>query len=275
MAVTLTAEDFTLLQKLIDGSQVNPTQQEQDFVNALQTAYESYTDSTVSTEITARNTAISTAIATEVTNRNNAINTAIATEVTNRDNAIAAAVTAEVTNRNTAIDAAIATEVTNRNTAISDAITTEITARNTAISDALVTAATAAGVAIDDAIATEVTNRNTAIDDAAFTAEAAGGVATARSASELNVFKNDTNTLCETIALIPNVTVTRVNQRITVINFPPASLSVTVNSATLTNAYESLTESVVTANLQALQSAALAAAGALPPSNQIDVTYAM
>lgn len=45
------------------------------------------------TEITARNSAISSAVATEVTNRNSAIASAIATEVTNRDAAIAAAAT--------------------------------------------------------------------------------------------------------------------------------------------------------------------------------------
>ena len=54
-----------------------------------------YTDTAISTEVTNRNSAISSAvssaISTEVTNRNNAISSAISTEVSNRDSAIATA----------------------------------------------------------------------------------------------------------------------------------------------------------------------------------------
>lgn len=122
-------------------------------------ATKAYSDSAIATEVTDRNTAISSAIATEVTNRNTAISTsvstAIATEVTDRNTAISSAISTEVTNRNSAIaansvtdkaytDTKIATEVADRNTAIgvetanrttaiSSAITTEVTDRNTAI----------------------------------------------------------------------------------------------------------------------------------------------
>ncbi len=61
------------------------------------------------------------AISTEVTNRNSAISSAIATEVLNRDGAISSAIATEVSDRNLAIGSAISTEVTNRNAAISTA----------------------------------------------------------------------------------------------------------------------------------------------------------
>jgi hypothetical protein len=107
-----------------------------------------YTDSSISTEVTNRNSAITSAINTEVSNRNSAINT----EVTNRNSAITTAVAAGVvtsedytdTVTDAAIltaegytDSAIATEVTNRNTAVSNAIATEVTNRNSAITTAV------------------------------------------------------------------------------------------------------------------------------------------
>jgi hypothetical protein len=92
------------------------------------------------------------------------------TEVTNRNSAITSAINTEVSNRNTAISSAISTEVTDRNAAIASnlvtaksytdsSIATEVTNRNSAIA----VEASARASAITSAIATEVTDRNTAI----------------------------------------------------------------------------------------------------------------
>lgn len=97
-------------------------------------ATKSYSDSAISTEVTNRNTAISTAIATEVTNRTNAISSAISTEVTNRNTAVAAEAALRVTgdsttlaSANTYTDGKIATEVTDRNTAVASEASLRVT----------------------------------------------------------------------------------------------------------------------------------------------------
>jgi hypothetical protein len=121
----------------------------QGYANTAEDNAAGYTNSAISTEVTDRNSAISSAISTEVTDRNSAINSAISTEVTNRNSAIATAkgeaITAaegytdgEITtalttaqgyattaegNANDYTDTAISGEVTNRNSAISTAIT--------------------------------------------------------------------------------------------------------------------------------------------------------
>jgi hypothetical protein len=113
-------------------------------------------------------------IATEVTNRNSAINTAKSQAITTSEAYTDSAISGEVSNRNTAISNAISTEVTNRNSAIAtaksdaetytdSAISTEVTNRNSAILTAKNSAITTSENYTDNAISTEVTNRNNAI----------------------------------------------------------------------------------------------------------------
>ncbi|WP_210183276.1 hypothetical protein, partial [Methylobrevis pamukkalensis] len=66
----------------------------------------------IAAEATARGTAISGAIATEVTNRNTAISTAVAGEATARGTAISGAIASEVTRPTQAISTAVAGEAT-------------------------------------------------------------------------------------------------------------------------------------------------------------------
>ena len=142
---------------------------------------EAYTDSSIATEVTNRNSAISSAVATgksqaistseaytdsaistEVSNRNTAIGTSLSTAESYTDTAKAAAISTS----ESYTDTAISTEVTNRNSAI-------LTAKNAAI-------ATSEGYT-DTAISTEVTNRNSAIATSLATAE--GYTDTAKSAA--------------------------------------------------------------------------------------------
>jgi hypothetical protein len=142
---------------------------------------EEYTDSSIATEVTNRNSAISSAVATgksqaistseaytdsailtEVSNRNTAIGTSLSTAESYTDTAKSAAISTS----ESYTDTAISTEVTNRNSAI-------LTAKNAAI-------ATSEGYT-DTAISTEVTNRNSAIATSLTTAE--GYTDTAKSAA--------------------------------------------------------------------------------------------
>lgn len=80
---------------------------------AIATA-EAYTDSSIASEVSNRNTAINAAIATEVTNRNAAITVAVAGEATNRtnaDNTLQTNITAEATTRASA-DTTLQTNIT-------------------------------------------------------------------------------------------------------------------------------------------------------------------
>ena len=163
-------------------------------VAAAITSAESYTDSKIATEISARNTAINTA-KSELTSAletyaDNAKDSAISTanaNITTQINALTPTIQTVV---NSSIANPIATEVTNRNAAISSAITGEVAARNTAITNAIsaipssdlsnkttndlaegsthlyftdTRARSAVASDIASAIATEVNNRNTAI----------------------------------------------------------------------------------------------------------------
>jgi hypothetical protein len=114
-------------------------------------ATRSYADGAASDALDSANGYTDSAISTEVTNRNSAISTA-------KQEAIDAAATDATTkagqaesNANDYTDSAISTEVSDRNSAISDAISTEVSNRNGAISDA---------------ISTEVSDRNSAITSA-------------------------------------------------------------------------------------------------------------
>ena len=142
---------------------------------------EAYTDSSIATEVTNRNSAISSAVAdgksqaistseaytdstisTEVSDRNTAIGTSLSTAESYTDTAQAQAISTS----ESYTDTSISTEVTNRNSAI-------LTAKNAAI-------ATSEGYT-DTAISTEVTNRNSAIETSLATAE--GYTDTAKSAA--------------------------------------------------------------------------------------------
>ena len=132
---------------------------------------EAYTDSSIATEVTARNSAISSAVAT---GKSQAISTseaytdaAISSEVSNRNTAIATSLSTAESYTDTAKNAAISTSETYTDSAIS----TEVTNRNSAILTAKNQAISTSEGYTDTAISTEVTNRNSAIATSLTTAE--------------------------------------------------------------------------------------------------------
>ena len=149
------------------GSDANLSTTITNHIASAKTDAESYTDSSISTEVTNRNSAILTAKNAAITTSESYTDSAISGEVSNRNSAIATSLsTAEsyadtkkseaISTSETYTDSAVSTEVTSRNSAI-------LTAKNSAIS-------TAEGYT-DTAISTEVTNRNSAIATSLTTAE--------------------------------------------------------------------------------------------------------
>jgi hypothetical protein len=120
----------------LDGATISVTASTYDAYGAADTAEgnaNDYTDSAISTEVTNRNSAISTAKGEAISDANDYTDTAVSGALTT---AQGYATTAEG-NANDYTDTAISTEVTNRNSAIDTAISTEVTNRNSAIDSAI------------------------------------------------------------------------------------------------------------------------------------------
>jgi len=92
------------------------------YTNAVADAND-HTDSSISTEVSNRNDAISTAKGEAISSSNGYTDSAISTEVTNRNSAISTAKGEAISDANDYTDSAISTEVSDRNSAISTAIT--------------------------------------------------------------------------------------------------------------------------------------------------------
>ena len=137
------------------GSDANLSTTITNHIASAKADAESYTDSSIATEVTNRNSAILTAKNAAISTSESYTDSAISGEVSNRNSAIATSLsTAEsyadakkaeaISTSETYADTVVATEASNRATAITNAITT------------------AEGYT-DSKIATEVTNRNSAI----------------------------------------------------------------------------------------------------------------
>ena len=163
------------------GSDANLSTTITNYIASTKADAEAYTDSSIATEVTNRNSAISSAVAD---GKSQAISTseaytdsAISTEVSNRNTAIGASLSTAESYTDTAKSAAISTSESYTDTAIS----TEVTNRDSAILTAKNAAIATSEGYTDTAISTEVTNRNSAIATSLATAE--GYTDTAKSAA--------------------------------------------------------------------------------------------
>jgi len=136
----------------------------QGYADAAEIAANGYTDSEISTEVTNRNSAISTAKGEAISSSNGYTDSAISTEVTNRNSAISTAKSEAISTSEGYTDSAISSEVTNRNSAISSAISTEVTNRNSAISTAKSEAISSANSYTDGEIAALVDSAPALLD---------------------------------------------------------------------------------------------------------------